>query len=414
MDNKRIRILHVAQAAGGVDRYIRMLFKYMDHDRFENILVCARDFIREDYNGLADAFEYVDMRRSIGKSDIAVMRAVRKIIKKYKPDIVYAHSSKVSAIARIANIGLGHPCIYNPHGWAFNMENDKAGMYEKIERIATPFCGKIICILEFEKQSALEKRIRSEDKLHVIVNGVDIKGYEHRKADGLSVVNRNVYSIPVNAFVVGMAGRISMQKAPDVFVKAAKLIKEKIPEAFFIIVGDGPDREKMERYAVENGLKESLLIMGWVENSLDNIDLFDVALLLSRWEGFELALLEYILTGKPAIASCVDAIPEIIRDGENGLLVDADNESQALESVLRIHTDTNLRLRLRNNGMITVHDRFNAKRNAMENEEIITSVIFGDSICSIFLHFNTLQSDIYQQDTLQSKFGNDFIYTHCA
>ena len=102
----KIRILHVAQAAGGVDRYIRMLFKYMDHDKFENILVCSHDFKRVDYNGLADAFEHVDMQRPIGKADIDAMKAVRRLIRKYQPDIVYAHSSKAGAIARVANIGL--------------------------------------------------------------------------------------------------------------------------------------------------------------------------------------------------------------------------------------------------------------------------------------------------------------------
>ena len=76
----RIRVLHVAQAAGGVDRYIRMLFKYMDHDKFENILVCSHDFKRVDYNGLADAFEHVDMQRPIGKADIDAMKAVRRLI----------------------------------------------------------------------------------------------------------------------------------------------------------------------------------------------------------------------------------------------------------------------------------------------------------------------------------------------
>ena len=90
---EKIRILHVAQSAGGVDRYIRMLFKYMNHDRVENILVCSHDFKREDYNGLADRLEYVDMRRPIEKADIDAMKAVRRLIREYQPDIVYAHSS---------------------------------------------------------------------------------------------------------------------------------------------------------------------------------------------------------------------------------------------------------------------------------------------------------------------------------
>ena len=86
---KKIRILHVAQAAGGVDRYIRMLLKYLDKDKFENVLVCSQDFHKEDYEGLVDAFEQIEMNRAIGASDLNSIREVRRLIKKYNPDIVY-------------------------------------------------------------------------------------------------------------------------------------------------------------------------------------------------------------------------------------------------------------------------------------------------------------------------------------
>lgn len=368
-----IRILHVAQAAGGVDRYIRMLFKYMDHDKFENILVCSHDFKREDYNGLADGFEYVDMDRAIGSNDLKAMRAVRKLIKKYNPDIVYAHSSKAGAIARVANINLKAKCIYNPHGWAFNMRNDKAGLYEKIERLAAPFCNKIICISESEKQSAIEKNICGGDKLQVIVNGIDIDEYEQRRVVGLSTVSRKSCGIDKDAFVVGMVGRISMQKAPDVFIEVAREIKSSIPNAHFIIVGDGPDRKKIEDYAQEHSIP--LFISGWMENASDYIDLFDVALLLSRWEGFGLAIPEYMLARKPVVATRVDAIPEIVLDGENGLLVEADDAEKAAEAVLRLYGDNALRMRLINKGSISVHEKYNARRVSRETEELICSMM---------------------------------------
>ena len=180
---EKIRILHVAQAAGGVDRYIRMLLKYMDHEKFENYLVCSHDFKREDYNGLVDVFEYVDMLRPINKTDLTAMRAVRKLIGKYDPDIVYAHSSKAGVITRMANINMKKKngqkirCIYNPHGWAFNMRcgKKKQLIYTVIERIAAPFCDKIICISEAEKQSALSRRVCGEEKLQVILNGVMLR-----------------------------------------------------------------------------------------------------------------------------------------------------------------------------------------------------------------------------------------------
>ena len=177
---KKIRILHVAQAAGGVDRYIRMLLKYLDKEKFENILVCSQDFHEEDYRGLADFFEQVEMTRAIGSNDLKAIRKVRKLLKKYTPDIVYAHSSKAGAIARIADLGLKNYLIYNPHGWAFNMKcsETKRRLYTMIERVEAPFCDKIVCISDAEKQSALEKKICRDEKLQVIFNGVDIEAYE--------------------------------------------------------------------------------------------------------------------------------------------------------------------------------------------------------------------------------------------
>lgn len=82
---KKIRILHVAQAAGGVDRYIRMLLKYLDKEKFENILVCSQDFHEEDYRGLVDSFEQVEMTRAVGGNDLKAIRGVRALIKKYNP-----------------------------------------------------------------------------------------------------------------------------------------------------------------------------------------------------------------------------------------------------------------------------------------------------------------------------------------
>lgn len=121
MRKNKIRILHVAQAAGGVDRYIRMLLKYLDKEKFENILVCSQDFHEEDYKGLLDSFEQIEMTRAIGRTDLKAIKEVRALIKKYNPDIVYAHSSKAGAIARVADIGIKNCCVYTHMDGQFNM-----------------------------------------------------------------------------------------------------------------------------------------------------------------------------------------------------------------------------------------------------------------------------------------------------
>ena len=369
MMKNKIRILHVAQAAGGVDRYIRMLLKYLYKEKFENILVCSQDFHEEDYRDLVDSFEQVEMTRAIGSSDLKAIKEVRALIKKYNPDIVYAHSSKAGAITRVADIGLKNHCIYNPHGWAFNMRCSakKKAMYTAIEKIAAPFCDKIICISDAEKQSALDKKICREDKLQVIFNGVDIESYENGVRGTIKRIDLN---IPEDAFVVGMVGRMSPQKAPDVFVKMAKHVKDEVPNAHFIIVGNGNQEDEIRKYAEDNGFSNSLHITGWVDNPMSYVELFDVACLLSRWEGFGLALPEYMMAGKPIVASRVDAIPNIIRNGENGLLVEVDDDIGASKAVLRILREDGLRKKIVAQGLEDVHNRFNARRVSEEHSKL--------------------------------------------
>lgn len=223
MRKKKIKILHVAQAAGGVDRYIRMLLKYLDKEKFENILVCSQDFNREDYDGLVDSFEQIEMNRAIGVSDLNSIKEVRRLIKKYNPD------------------------------------------------------------------------------------------------------------------------------------------------AHFVIVGSGNQEAEIRKYAEENKFADSLHITGWVDDPMSYVELFDVACLLSRWEGFGLALPEYMMAGKPIVASRVDAIPNIIRNGENGLLVEVDDATGASEAVLQIYRDRSLKDKLVSKGVEDVHNRFDAQRVSEEH-----------------------------------------------
>lgn len=379
MKKNKIRILHIAQAAGGVDRYIRMLLKYLDKEMYENILVCSQDFHESDYIGVTDFFEQIEMFRDIGWHDLKVIKNVRKLIKKYAPDIVYAHSSKAGAIVRIADIGLKNYCVYNPHGWAFNMRcsKKKRAVYTAIEKVAAPFCDRIICISDAEKRSALEKRICKKNKLQVIFNGIDIEEYESGK---YATIKREDLKIPKEAFVVGMVGRISQQKAPDIFVKMAKKIKDQVPNTHFIIVGNGEMENEIRKFAEDNNFSDSLHISGWVDNPMSYVEIFDVACLLSRWEGFGLVLPEYMIAGKPIVASRVDAIPDIIKDEENGLLVEVDDVDGAFSAVMRLYKDSELKRKLVIQETSTVYDKFDAKRVSNEHNILFRLLVQGEKL----------------------------------
>lgn len=332
--NKRIRVLHVSEAAGGVERYLQTLFKYSDKEQVENILVCSQNYDYKKMKSLADRVIVLKMAHQINpSSDIKVEKALRRIIKQLKPDIVYAHSSKAGALARIADLGLKNKVIYNPHGWAFNMQQSakKKEMYKWVEKISAHFCDKIVCISDAEKESALREKICKPSKLQVIYNGVDLEEIKNTVPK-----TRKELHIPEDAFVVGMVGRLSKQKAPDVFVKAASLIKKKIPNAYFLMVGDGELRDQVEEMIHNFDMDSSFLITGWVDKPTAYMKILNVGCLLSRWEGFGLVLPEYMACGLPIIATNVDAIPNIIKNDVNGILVKKDAYYEVCNACLKI------------------------------------------------------------------------------
>lgn len=193
---------------------------------------------------------------------------------------------------------------------------------------------KIVCISEAEKVSAERERIANDGKLELIPNGIDVEAVK------CAVPKRRMdFGIADDAFVVGMIGRISPQKAPDIFIKSAKLIHDNIKNSAFIIVGDGEEREEIECFARENDL--NLIITGWTDKPYSYLKMFDVAVLLSRWEGFGLAVVEYMAAEKNVVATRTDAIPTLIDDGVDGLLVEVDNPEDVKEKVMWLYNHPN-------------------------------------------------------------------------
>ena len=362
---KKIRVLHVAEAAGGVERYLQTLFKYNDKEQVENILICSQNYDEAKMKKIADKVILIRMKHEINAyADFKAIRAIHHYIKQIKPDIIYAHSSKAGALARIADLGIKNKVIYNPHGWAFNMQQStkKKEMYKWVEKILAHFCDKIVCISDAEKESALREKICKPSKLQVIYNGVDLEEIKNTVPK-----TRKELHIPEDAFVVGMVGRLSKQKAPDVFVKAASLIKKKIPNAYFLMVGDGELRDQVEEMIHKFELDSSFFITGWVDNPISYMKVMDVGCLLSRWEGFGLVLPEYMACGVPIVAANVDAIPDIIENGKNGILIKVNSSKEVFKAVSELYDVPDLKKWLVNNAEQIVKEKYDATRLIQES-----------------------------------------------
>lgn len=118
-----ISILHIAECAGGVERYLQMLMPRLEQRGFRQYFVCSLSYDKRKYQSVIDGVEQVDMKQTFFPLQVVKkILAIRKIIKCQHPDIVYCHSSFAGGLGRLAALGLPCKVVYNPHGWAFNMK----------------------------------------------------------------------------------------------------------------------------------------------------------------------------------------------------------------------------------------------------------------------------------------------------
>ena len=116
------KVLHIAECAGGVDRYLEMLLPCLN-DEYEQVFICSQNFDASKYEGIVDKVEQIDMFQSFSPIKVFTMvMRIRKLIRKHHPNIVYCHSSFAGGLGRLASLGIDSKIVYNPHGWAFNMK----------------------------------------------------------------------------------------------------------------------------------------------------------------------------------------------------------------------------------------------------------------------------------------------------
>lgn len=359
-------ILHIVQSEGaGVTEYLKMLID--NTKEYNNIIVGTsfyklkeKFFIQRGYQ-----VNIVPMKREIDFiSDLKNIIRLRKIIKEINPDLIYLHSSKAGYLGRIANLGLNYKIIYNPHGWAFDMKTKKSYFYKVAEKILSLKTNKIINISTHEYDRAVDIGI-DKKKLLVIKNAIDFERYKSKYDRKKTLME---LKMPLNAFVIGTCGRISKQKDHDTFLRICQKISMKNKNAYFLIVGDGELREEIEEKAYRYNIRDKLRITGWVDETSKYIDIFDIALQTSQWEGFGLVLLEYILKQKIVVASRVGGIPEIIKDGETGFLAEARNIESFMEKIEFIENNKMIVDEIRKKATAMLYEKFSIKRLVEEHE----------------------------------------------
>lgn len=294
-----------------------------------------------------------NLRRSISPwSDFLATLEIRGLIKKIKPDIIHLNSSKISILGSLASIGAKSKLIYTAHGWVFNepLSFPKKLFYIYAEKITALLKDKIICVSEYDKQTAIKKNIAPENKLITIHNGLEsIEFYPQEEAREKLTKFMPELKTKKDKIWLGVIGGLYKTKGYEFLIESANALinKHKLP-IILIIIGEGEERVRLEKLVDKYNLKHSVFLPGRIY-SAKIMKAFDIYTCSSVKEGLSYTIIEAMQASLPIIATHVGGTPELIQDHKTGLLVDPGDSKALTNAIITIINDKDLQIKLAKN-----------------------------------------------------------------
>jgi glycosyltransferase involved in cell wall biosynthesis len=266
--------------------------------------------------------------------DVRALRELRGLLKTLRPDLVSTHSAKAGFLGRLAARSLGLPVIFTAHGWAFTtgVPAPQALMYRWFERLAAPLALKIITVSDFDRELAIARGIATRDKLVTIHNGMP---------DIAPALRADPSRSPVRLVMIA---RFEPQKDHATLLEALAGLKHK---AWHLdLIGDGPLLPQARELTQRLGLADRIQFWGQRLDVAARLAEAQVALLITKWEGFPRSILEAMRAGLPVIASAVGGVAESVLDGETGWTVAREDIAGVRERLMQLLADPELRCRM--------------------------------------------------------------------
>jgi glycosyltransferase involved in cell wall biosynthesis len=348
-------VLQVLEASeGGTRRHVEELVSALDPAEFRSAL--ALSFLRDGSRRDDDLARYaargvevceVPMWREIAPlADAESLACLVRCVRRVRPQVIHAHSSKAGFLARLAGAWCRVPVVYTPHVFPFLMAcaPRRRRLYRWLERQAREWTAALVAVSEEERREARALGFEPE-RVSLIPNGVPPSAHEGP-----------VRVREAGPLVVGFFGRLTAQKGPDLLLEAAHEVAAHLPHVTFFVYGSGEMEELLRLRAEELQAGDRVRFLGPCPDGevIARMREADVVAVPSRWEGCPYVVLEAFQAGVPVVAAAVGGVPDLIRDRCNGVLV-APGSAEALEDgLLELLRDPQRRRRLAEQGRATL------------------------------------------------------------
>ena len=373
----KLKVLQITQSlGGGVQKYIIHLCNHLDRNRFSVTGCCSQESEQNQEQGdipFPEAFRQagvpyfvVTMQRPINPwRDFVSFLKVFQQIRRGNFDVVHAHSSKAGFLARVAaRLARVPVVIYSPHAFSFDGPQPilKKNFFILFEKIASFFCDAIIADSPSEKELALKFKICPEEKIAIVPPSLDIAGYHLTITKEEKTESLKKLGIPLENKLITMIARLAPQKDPLTFIHAAALLTKVSPPISFLLVGDGPLMHDCRQTVVKLGLLKEVKVLGWRRDYKTLLQISDVFVNPSLWEGLPFILLEAMLYKKPVVAIKATGTIDVMKDGENGFLVPPRSPKLLSEKIKLVLDDPDLAGKVGEQAKKTVENNYSVDK----------------------------------------------------
>jgi len=279
--------------------------------------------------------------------DAAAVVALWRLFRHARPAIVHTHTSKAGFVGRLAAWLARVPVvIHQPHGHIFYgyWSRPRTALFVALERIAAHWTDMVVTLTPREVDEHLERGIGRKRQYAVVPSGVPTEAL--RRAAPARAEARARLGLPRDAYVIAGVGRFVPIKGFDLLLTGLADVVASVPAAHVLLIGDGEERGALEAQAEASGLGDRLHITGTVTDVIGALAAADVLAAPSRNEGMGRVLVEAMALGLPVVGARVGGIPDVILDGECGLLVPPDDAAALAGALVELGIDEALRAKL--------------------------------------------------------------------
>lgn len=359
-----IRILHLISSRGffGAEKVVIELAKELCSLSNYQVFIGVFKDLREEHLEIAEKAKESNSKVEIfpcrGRFDLETVSSIRTFIKYSNIDILHSHGYKSNFYAILATLFMNTQKVTTCHNWIGT--GYKMKFYEKLDKFLLNRFDKVISVSSLIEKEILDNGI-SKSKVVIIDNGIDIDKFtDVKNIDYL----RKEFNLNSDSKIIGTIGRLSAEKGLLYFLEASKRVLGKFPHTKFLIVGDGPLRQELQKESVKLGIEKDVIFTGIRNDIPEVLSLMDIFVLPSLKEGLPISLLEAMAAKKSIIATNVGGVPGVIKNGDSGILIEPKDVQGLVDNIIELIKNRKKAIFLAQNAYEKVKKEFSSKKMA--------------------------------------------------